>query len=118
MGTGVSDSIKTAILQLINQRANEILNEDPLISDKNAFGRAAIEIREFIENLLSYSLRLSSNTTLLREAYSTSPPLRMSRTKPINVALTVILPDIPSSIYIFWWPFHPAEFALSGRSIL
>ncbi len=47
-----SDSIKTTIQQLISQRSREISNENPLLSDKDAFGQAAIEIKEFIENLI------------------------------------------------------------------
>jgi hypothetical protein len=52
MRTGISDNIKTTIQQVISQRASEISNENPLISDKDAYGQAAIEIKEFIENLI------------------------------------------------------------------
>lgn len=52
MRTGVSDNIKATIQQLIVQRASEISNENPLMSDRDAYGKAAIEIKEFVENLI------------------------------------------------------------------
>lgn len=48
----VSENTKIAIQELIRKRAIEISDDNPLISDKDAFGMAAIEIKEFIENLI------------------------------------------------------------------